>query len=145
MEFIIKKFGELTICELYNIYKLRNEVFIVEQNCPYQDIDENDKVSVHVIMTENGKTIGYLRVLPAGASCENVAIGRVISVDRRKGNGTLLLRKGIEKAVDYFKPDIIEVDAQCYAQGLYEKCGFVAVSDTYLEDNIPHVRMELRL
>lgn len=145
MEFSVKRFSDLTTEELFEIYKLRISVFVVEQKCPYQDVDNVDRVSIHVLMKENNEIIGYLRVIPAGVTYANVSIGRVISVNRGLGNGTVLLKKGIETAIKYFNAQIIEIGAQVYAQKLYKNCGFIPVSDIYLEDGIPHINMVLNI
>lgn len=145
MEIFVKRFGELTTDELFDIYKLRISVFVVEQNCPYQDIDDTDKVSLHVFIKDNKETEAYLRVIPAGTVYNEVSIGRVIAVKRRCGLGTLVLKEGIKAAVEYFNAESIVIGAQTYARGLYEKQGFRQISDEYLEDGIPHIKMKLEI
>ncbi len=141
MEKVVKTFEQLNTMELYEIYKLRSEVFVVEQNCIYQDIDETDLASVHLMYYQDQKLIGYLRVIPAGITFDTVSIGRVISQKRRCGIGTELVADGIQVAKDYFKADTITIEAQVYAKKLYENLGFVQVSEPFLEDGIPHIKM----
>ena len=143
MERFIKAFHELTVPELHEIYALRCAVFVVEQNCPYQDIDGFDPRSLHIFFREEGRIIAYLRVLPRGCVFEEVSLGRVISVKRRQGVATELLREGIRAARERFGAESILIEAQTYARRLYEKQGFVAVSEEFLEDGIPHLRLRL--
>ena len=143
METVIKNFYDLTLDELVKIYQLRVAVFVVEQNCAYQEIDDLDKYCVHICFWEDGKLQAYCRVIPQGVLSDNVHIGRVISIKRRCGLGTQLLNAGIEYAKDVFKAEKIIVEAQVYARKLYEKCGFVQVSEEFLEDAIPNINMEL--
>ncbi|MFG6362535.1 MAG: GNAT family N-acetyltransferase [Akkermansia muciniphila] len=141
MEFIIKKYDELTVGELFDIYKLRCAVFIVEQKCPYQDVDDADKVAMHLMAKDENGLQGYLRVLPAGATMPEVSIGRVIAVKRGYGLGEELMRKGIEIAQATFNAPAIKIEAQTYVAALYEKCGFERVSEEFMLDGIPHVEM----
>jgi len=143
MQIIIKKYNELTTDELYEILKLRIAVFVVEQNCPYQDIDDKDKAAVHIYMKDENGINAYLRVLPQGVSYAEASIGRVISVRRRKGLATTLMKEGISVAKEYFGADSIRIEAQVYARKLYENLGFVQVSEEFLEDGIPHIEMLL--
>lgn len=143
METVIKSFSELTTDELFEICKLRVSVFIVEQQCPYQDIDEADRAAYHVCLRDGSGILAYLRVLPAGAQFDTVGIGRVIAVKRRMGYGSRVLAEGIKVARERLGADVITVEAQTYARGLYEKAGFRQVSEEFLEDGIPHIRMEL--
>lgn len=145
MELKIKHYKELTLDELHEIYRYRVSVFVVEQNCPYQEIDGNDKVSWHLWLEDKGKMVAYLRVLPAGTTFENVSIGRMICTRRRQGWATLLLQEGIKLAMEKFHADKITIEAQVYARGLYEKVGFVQTSDEFLEDGIPHIKMTLEI
>ena len=145
MEFTLKKFNELTVDELFEIYKLRVSVFVVEQHCPYQEVDDFDRSALHLCAREDGKLIAYLRILPKGTAFEEVSLGRVISVNRRCGGGSLLVNEGIRAAREKFGAESIVLEAQTYARGLYEKQGFVQVSDEFLEDGIPHIKMRLSL
>ena len=141
MELIVKHFNDLSIDELFAIYKLRVSVFVVEQGCPYQDVDDADRAAYHVWLQDEGAIQAYLRVLPARAAFDEVSIGRVIAAKRRCGLGSRILRAGIQVAKEKFSASRIRIEAQVYAQKLYEKAGFVQVSKEFLEDGIPHVQM----
>ena len=145
METVIKRFAELTTDELYDILRLRAEVFVVEQNCVYQDLDGRDQAAVHVWVRGETGILAYLRVMDRGVTQEYTAIGRVIAVRRRQGLGTRVLREGIRVAREYFGADRIYLEAQVYARSLYEKQGFRQVSEEFLEDGIPHIGMLLTL
>lgn len=145
MNLFVKAFHELTAEELFEIYKLRSAVFVVEQQCVYQDIDDLDKEALHLWLEESGEIMAYLRVLPQGAVFEEVAIGRVIAVKRRCGLATLILKEGIRIAQERFGADGIRLEAQTYARSLYEKLGFVQTSEEFLEDGIPHIQMLLTI
>ena len=143
MELIVKRFEELTTEELYEILKIRVSVFVVEQNCPYQEIDDRDKQSFHVYMKDDDGIQAYLRVVDRGVSFDEVSIGRVIAVKRRCGIGSRILSEGIKVAKNKLKATTIKIEAQSYAKGLYERQGFNQVSEEFLEDGIPHVLMIL--
>ncbi|MBR6654939.1 MAG: GNAT family N-acetyltransferase [Oscillospiraceae bacterium] len=145
MEVIVKRFEELDINELYEILKLRVDVFVVEQNCPYPELDDKDKSAWHVYIREDGKITAYLRVLDPGVSFDTAAIGRVISTRRRCGLGTTLLREGIRVARERMNTPAIKIEAQTYARAFYELQGFQQTSDEFLEDGIPHIEMTLEL
>lgn len=145
MNFTIKRYDELTLDELYDIIKLRVDVFVVEQNCPYYELDGKDKMAYHVFCREKEKMIAYLRVLDRGISFETVSLGRVISLKRRCGLGTELLKTGIEVAKEKYNADKITIEAQTYAKKFYEGVGFVKISDEFMEDGIPHILMELKI
>ena len=144
MELTGKHFSELTTEELFDIYKLRVSVFVVEQNCPYQEVDSADKTAYHIWLKEDGELLAYLRVLPRGVVREEVSLGRVIAVRRRCGLGSRILAAGIRTAVERFGADCIVIEAQTYARGLYEKAGYVQTSEEFLEDGIPHIQMTWR-
>lgn len=141
MKTIVKRFDELTTEELFEIYKLRISVFVVEQQCPYPDIDDADKAAFHVRLEDESGILAYLRVLPAGVQFDTAGIGRVIAVKRRLGYGSRVLVEGIKVARERLGAETIIVEAQTYARGLYEKAGFRQVSEEFLEDGIPHIRM----
>ena len=143
MELIVKHFDELTAHELYEILHIRSAVFVVEQECIYQDIDGKDIGAYHVYLRDEEGIKAYLRVMDRGVSFEDVSIGRVISLRRREGLGSELLRAGIEAAKEKFGAERITLEAQTYAREFYEKQGFVQVSEEFLEDGIPHIRMTL--
>lgn len=140
-EIRIKRFEELTNDELYDLLKARFDVFVLEQECLYPEIDDKDQRAVHVCLYEDGKLKAYLRVLNKGVSYEEASIGRVLSLERGKGYATEILKEGIKAAEEYFGADSIRIEAQTYAMSLYEKAGFERVSEEFLEDGIPHVEM----
>ena len=141
MEVSIKHFSELSRDELFDIYKLRVSVFVVEQQCPYQEVDDGDRSAYHVFMKDEEGIQAYLRILPAGVSFDQVSLGRVIAVKRRCGLGTRIVREGIKAARELLDAREIKIEAQVYAKELYEKIGFVQTSEEFLEDGIPHVEM----
>ena len=145
MELIVKHFDELTTSELFEILKLRVAVFVVEQNCPYQEVDEKDRGAYHVWLQDDGGIRAYLRVLDRGVSFPEASIGRVIAVQRRQGLGTRIVREGIRVAREKFGADAITIEAQTYAAKLYENLGFCQTSEEFLEDGIPHIQMQLKL
>ena len=139
----VKHYNELTRDELYAILKLRVSVFVVEQQCPYQEADNLDQDAIHVWLEDGDGIEAYLRILDRGVENEHVAIGRVIAVKRRCGLGSRILEEGIRAAKELLDADKIYVEAQSYAREFYEKQGFRQVSDEFLLDGIPHVRMIL--
>ena len=145
MEIIVKHFSDLSVQELFEIYKLRVSVFVVEQHCPYQEVDNADKAAYHVWLQDEDGIEAYARVLPQGAAFPSAAIGRVIAVKRRLGLGSRVVAAAIDVAASKFNADKITIEAQVYARGLYEKLGFRQTSDEFLEDGIPHIQMQLEL
>ena len=145
MELCVKTFDELTADELYDLLALRTAVFVVEQQCPYQDADGLDRQALHVWLRDENGIRAYLRVMDRGVCGEEVRIGRVIAVERRQGLGSRVLAAGIKAAKERFRAEDIAVEAQVYAKGLYEKQGFRTVSEEFLEDGIPHVKMVLTI
>ena len=145
METVIKRFEELTVDELYDVLKLRVDVFVVEQNCPYPEIDGKDKGAYHVIMRDECGIAAYLRVLEPGVSFPEAALGRVITAPdrRRTGVGSELLQTGIRVVRECMDTPGIRIEAQVYARAFYERAGFVQASDEFLEDGIPHIEMYL--
>ena len=141
MESVIKKFDELTLAELYEILRIRAEVFVVEQTCAYQDLDRLDQDAYHVYLKEDNRIVGYLRVIDKGKRLDEVSIGRVISLKRRCGVGSELMKVGIKVAKEKFGAKVIKVGAQVYAKPFYEQIGFKQISEEYLEDGIPHIYM----
>ena len=143
MKIVLKHFHELTIQELYNILQLRSEVFVVEQNCIYQDIDGKDQKAVHIFFTENNKTIAYSRIFNEGEYFENPSIGRVV-VEKEK-RGTELGKKIMVEGAKYIKENYInkniEISAQKYLKEFYTNLGYKFTGNEYLEDGIPHIRM----
>ena len=144
MSWKIYQFDELTSEKLYEFLKLRVDVFVVEQNCPYPELDGLDQVSVHVEYEENGKTLAYARLVPAGVKYELPSIGRVIvhPEARNRGLARLLLHRCIDFIQDEWEAEEIQLQGQVYLQKFYQSVGFQPVSDIYDEDGIPHVDMK---
>ena len=141
MELTVKKFDELTTYELYGILQARIQIFTVEQNCPYQDLDGKDWECYHIFFSENGKILAYCRTAPKGLIYDNVTIGRVITVARGTGLGKKLMNEALKVAKEKLSADTVSIGAQIQAQGFYEKCGFIPTDEKYIEDGIPHVMM----
>lgn len=139
----VKKFQKLNLEELYQILRLRSAVFVVEQNCPYQDIDNKDQESLHLLYYVEDKFAGYTRLLPAGVSYAEVSIGRVITNPDHRGLGVgkKLMTASIEACYARFGHVPIRIGAQVYLLKFYQSLGFVAQGDVYDEDGIPHVEM----
>ena len=141
----IKPFHELTIDELYELLRVRAEVFVVEQDCVYQDLDGDDQTAIHLWSEVDGVTKALCRVCPAGAHMEEISIGRVITTERGKGYGKQIMLAAIEAAKKHFDAKLIDIEAQEYAKGFYEGVGFRQSSDSFILDGIPHIRMTLVL
>ena len=136
-----KTFHELTVDELYELLRVRSEVFVVEQNCVYQDMDGDDQKAIHLWMTVADKVVALARVCPAGTHMEEVSIGRVITTERNKGYGKQIMLHAIDAAIGHFKAKRIDIEAQEYARGFYESVGFIQSSESFMLDGIPHIRM----
>lgn len=147
MELVCKEFYKLSLDELYSIYKLRCEVFIVEQNCPYLDIDDVDKNSYHMFYKNYDEIIAYLRVIPKNMYLNTSSIGRVIVKKEYRGKniGLILLKEAIKLITDLKLDNTITIHAQTYAIPFYNKVGFKAIGNEFLEDGIPHFTMELKI
>lgn len=143
MQLIVKHFSELSVDELFAIYKLRVAVFVVEQKCPYQEIDEADRAAYHIWLQDEDGIVAYARALPPGVTFAEASIGRVIAVKRRCGMGSRIVAAAVETAREKFSAGKITIEAQVYARSLYEKAGFRQISDEFLEDGIPHIQMQL--
>lgn len=139
----IKTFETLTVSELYAILKLRSEVFVVEQNCVYLDMDGKDALALHLFGEYNGQIVAYSRLFKPGISFDTASIGRVIvsANYRNKKWGQELMRQSILAIENYFGESQITISAQLYLKRFYESFGFVASSEMYLEDDIPHIKM----
>jgi ElaA protein len=147
MDFIIKNFNELTVGELYEILELRINIFVVEQDCPYPEIDGKDKQAMHLFVREERKIIAYLRILPRGVSFDEVSFGRVV-VDkkhRRKGLAKALLERAIQYTQEEMREAKVRIEAQSYTRGLYESVGFIKISEEFIMDRLPHIEMLLDL
>jgi ElaA protein len=144
LEWKIKPFEALTVNELYNLLKLRSEIFVVEQNCVYLDIDNKDKAALHLIGQYNDKIVAYARLFDSGISFDNASIGRVVVDadyrDRKWGHD--LMCEAIEGIKSNFGKDKITIGAQLYLKKFYESHSFVQTSEMYLEDDIPHIEMQ---
>ena len=136
----LKEFKELTTEELYEILKLRAEVFVVEQNCPYQDLDDKDQSSYHLFLEDNGQIIAVLRILPENIAYKEMAIGRLIVKKSYRGKG--ISRKMMLRAMEFITEDLgkekIRLSGQAYLSDFYQSLGFEKVSEMYLEDGIEH-------
>ncbi|MGQ7470973.1 GNAT family N-acetyltransferase [Streptococcus suis] len=143
MKWEIKAFDQLSLQELYTILTLRTDVFVVEQACPYPEIDRKDPSCLHLLGTDNGELVAYLRILPGGLSYDEVSIGRVVIKPSHRGKG--LGRPMMEQAIHYitteWKESQIKIGAQAHLAKFYGSLGFEAVSEVYLEDDIPHLDM----
>lgn len=140
---LLKKFAELTPYELYDALQLRNEVFVVEQNCVFQDADDKDQPSYHLLGYQQNKLVAYTRLVPPRVAYDEASIGRVVTSPsvRRTGAGRLLMQQSIETAYELFGINAIRIGAQLYLKSFYESFGFVQVGEPYLEDGIPHIHM----
>lgn len=138
-------FNELNTSQLYQVMSLRQEVFVVEQNCPYLDTDGKDQFSWHVMfLDENENLSAYCRLLPKGVSYEKYpSIGRILTAPaaRKRGLGKQLMKFSIAKAEELFGRTAIKISAQCYLENFYKSFGFEPVGEMYLEDDIPHIAM----
>jgi ElaA protein len=144
IRFKIKRFNELSSAELYEVLQLRSEVFVVEQNCVYQDIDGKDEKALHVLGYYQNELTAYSRLFDAGKYFEEASIGRVIVRQKsRKFNfGHELMRVSIAAIEENFNQTAITISAQEYLKKFYESHGFIQTSESYLEDDIPHIEMK---
>ena len=144
---VVKKFSELSIEELYQILRLRSEVFVVEQNCVYQDLDNKDQISVHIFIKEKNEIVAYTRIFKSGDYYKNPSIGRVVVSKRKRGKelGKQIMIYSIDYIKKNLKGDKIELSAQKYLDKFYKDLGFYKTGEEYLEDGIPHQRMLIDL
>lgn len=144
IKFEIKQFKKLSTKELYQLLRLRSEVFVVEQNCVYQDVDDKDEKALHVLGFYQDKLVAYARAFNKHDYFENASIGRVVVAQhyRNKNFGVDLMKASVKAVADNFNTTTIEISAQEYLQQFYESLGFVKTSEMYLEDDIPHIRMK---
>lgn len=144
LEWHVKSFEKLLNHELYDILRLRTEIFVVEQNCIYLDMDGKDVLALHLLGSFNGKIVAYSRLFKAGITFENASIGRVV-VDanyRDRKWGQELMQEAIASIKTHFGESKITIGAQLYLKKFYENQGFVQSSEMYLEDDIPHIEMQ---
>ena len=143
LQWKIKRFKALSAAELYEVLQLRSEVFVVEQNCVYQDIDGKDEKALHLIGVFEDRTVAYARLFAAGDYFAEASIGRVVVKpefrDRKWGHD--LMREAISEISTHFGDARITISAQLYLKKFYESHGFLAVGESYLEDDIPHIEM----
>ena len=143
MKLVCKHFDELSNEELYKILKARQDVFVVEQECPYHDIDGADMDALHVFIEDKDSVLAYLRAIRKDT--DTIQMGRVLTLQRGEGLGKEILKAGIQQIIRNYDPQRIYIEAQSYATGFYEQEGFAICSKEFLEDNIPHIGMELIL
>jgi len=144
MNLIIKRFEELETLELYNILKLRAEIFVVEQECAYQDIDDKDKFAYHMFYKDNEQNIiAYLRILDENQRFDCISIGRLVVKDsyRLKGLATDIMSCAIKYITSDLNKTTIKISAQVHLKNFYSSLGFKQCSDMYLEDGIKHIEM----
>jgi ElaA protein len=147
MIWLCKKFDDLAPHELYAILQLRNEVFVVEQNCVFQDADNKDQYCYHLMGWQENDLAAYSRILPLEISYSESSIGRIVTSPNARGNGIgrALVKQSIEELYILFGKIPIKIGAQLYLQKFYESFGFKQTSDIYLEDDIPHIEMLLQI
>lgn len=143
MNFVSKFFDELSSKEVYEILKSRAEIFVVEQNIVYQDMDDIDYEALHIFYEEGGRVAAYLRAYSVDS--KSVKVGRVLTLRHGEGLGGRLLHSAIEEIKNKLSSERICIDAQCHAIGFYKREGFKQVSDEFLEEGIMHVKMLLEL
>jgi len=138
-----KSYDDLSKVELFDIYYLRQEVFVVEQECAYQDADEKDQLSYHIMAYDKEVLVAYLRIVSPGVSYVEPAIGRVVTkpTHRGLGQGRILMKKAIEQVKSVFDKSSIRISAQEHLIPFYESLNFKVIGEGYLEDNIPHIEM----
>lgn len=143
MRWVCKTFSALTVHELYEILKLRVSVFVVEQECPYQEIDGHDDGSLHMFYADDRGIAAYARLLPTGVKYEEPSIGRVIVRNDLRGSGLAhqLMGRALAHMIKEWEPERIRLQGQTHLEKFYEGHGFTVVSPSYLEDGIPHVDM----
>ncbi len=143
MNWLLKKFDELSVHELYAILQLRNEVFAVEQHCVYPDLDDRDQASYHLMGLQNDKLVAYTRIMPPGLQYKEPSIGRVVTARlvRQTGLGRQMMELALQKMEKLFGATPVKLSAQLYLRNFYESLGFLPNSEVYLEDGIEHIEM----
>lgn len=143
----VKTYDKLSTMELYDILHVRSAVFIVEQDCVYQDIDYNDQTALHLWLTNNdGKIVALCRVCPGGTKLDALSIGRVISTERGKGYGALIFQKALDAVRQYFPgTKLVKIEAQLTKLHFYERFGFRATSEPFMMEGLMHIDMELKM
>lgn len=143
LEVKTKSFSELTTQELYDVLQLRAEVFVVEQDCVYQDIDGKDQKAIHVLGYSMGKLVAYTRVFKPGDYFNEASIGRVVVKENERHNkyGYVIMEASIKAIKEFFNETLIKISAQTYLNSFYKNLGFKSIGEEYLEDGIPHIAM----
>ena len=143
IHWFLERFDDLTPHQLYAILQLRNDVFVVEQTCAFQDADGKDQGSYHLMGYHDATLVAYTRLLPPGLGYAQASIGRVVTAAlvRRHGVGKWLMHKSIDLVYELFGPGPIKIGAQLYLKTFYESFGFVQTGKPYLEDGIEHIYM----
>jgi ElaA protein len=142
----IKTFDQMTTSELYELLRIRSDVFVVEQDCVYQDVDNNDQTAIHIWLTKDGKVVAMCRICPEGTKLASTSIGRVITTERGKGYGMLIMKIAINTIMERIPAaDHIEIEAQLTKQKFYERLGFVATSEPFMMEGLMHLEMKLDL
>ena len=146
MKIEVKKFKELSVEEMYQILRIRSEVFIIEQRCIYQDIDGKDEKAMHVMGKNNKEIIAYTRVLDSGDCYDFPSISRVVVKKKKRGEerGKEIMKESIKYIKENLKEKTIVLAAQKYLENFYRELGFIAEGEEYLEDEIPHQKMKLK-
>ncbi len=143
LEIKVKTFQQLTIQELYGLLQLRSDVFVVEQDCVYQDLDGKDQKALHVLGFKNGKIVAYTRIFKPGDYFNNASIGRVVVAknERQYKYGYDIMKASADAIKNHFNETKIKISAQVYLNKFYNNLGFKTIGDEYLEDDIPHIAM----
>jgi ElaA protein len=143
LETQVKTFSELSLQELYRILQLRSEVFVVEQDCVYQDLDGKDEKALHILAIKNNQIVAYTRLFKPGDYFEESSIGRVVVAKNERAfkYGYDIMKASIEVIENQFKEHKIKISAQAYLKSFYKNCGFKEIGEVYLEDDIPHIAM----
>ena len=147
LEWVLKKFDELSNEELYQLLRLRSEVFVVEQGCNFMDMDNKDQKCHHLLGKKNGQLLAYSRIVPQGVSYEFPSIGRIVVSQQGRGTGlgVELLNISISTVEELYGKTIIRIGAQVYLKKFYQSFGFIQSGDIYLEDDIEHIEMTRQL
>lgn len=147
MEWTIKKFNELKVDEMYDICRERVNVFVVEQQCPYPELDGLDKQAWHLCLRTADDIAAYLRILPKGTAYKELSLGRIIvnRKYRKQGWGKELVKRGLQFVIEELSEDVVRIQAQAHLQKFYSGFGFKQISEIYLEDGIPHLDMLLQV
>lgn len=143
MHIVLKTYQELTKEDLYSLLQLRSDVFVVEQDCAYQDVDGKDQIALHVLGFLDNKLIAYTRLFKPGEYFKLASIGRVVVAKNNRQNkfGYQIMEASIKAIKDYYKETTIKISAQCYLKKFYNNLGFKQIGEEYLEDGIPHIAM----